>query len=594
MERFNLEREIPQPTVCTKLGPSLMADRRISVKFSHDGLAQWLPNGKITAGPNQTLPLSSNEGFLTMRFDVALFIAALLATPTATVAVDIVNTSSPAVDIPDPGTVVDSIVVTDSLSVADVNCTIDITHPFVGDLVVEIESPVSTMVSLTSLSGSSESDVRVTFDANGNPFGATLLASGIGFHMQSQGPGELDDFSGEDSAGTWTLSVSDTISTNSGQLNEWTLALSDTTGGPVVPVHDVCDFAIQIFDDTTTQFDTTFASESGFASDCDSALPTDVWYTLEIPCDGVYTASTCGSNFDTVLSVWDGTAACPTLAHAPIGCDDDTCGLQSEVSWPATAGDVVFLQVGGVGAVGSGQLSISSTAVPANDACLTATPIASGETPFVTVCATSDGVAFTCEGDTFAPIDIWFIYTANCTGQLNVDTFGADFDTSLAAWPAGVCPSGGTPSSFCSNDATDPSGIPTTQSALVIDVLVGETILLQVGGGNAEAVGHGAIHLTCLDSTTPTFRRGDANQDALFDISDPVYTLDALFGSGGGSACFDAMDANDDGNNDVADVVFCLSALFVLSASQPPAPGPTRCGVDPTADSLDCDQYDCL
>ncbi|MCA8962583.1 MAG: hypothetical protein KDC38_18790 [Planctomycetes bacterium] len=96
-------------------------------------------------------------------------------------------------------------------------------------------------------------------------------------------------------------------------------------------------------------------------------------------------------------------------------------------------------------------------------------------------------------------------------------------------------------------------------------------------------------------STGPTFRRGDVNDDSVFDISDAVFLLAALFIPGSDEAvCPDAADINDDGTNDVSDAVYGLATLFIPGSLPPPAPGPATCGGDPSADGLDpCDPTSC-
>lgn len=97
----------------------------------------------------------------------------------------------------------------------------------------------------------------------------------------------------------------------------------------------------------------------------------------------------------------------------------------------------------------------------------------------------------------------------------------------------------------------------------------------------------------CGPSGDPEFRRGDSNADGNFDISDAVYSLAALFTPGAPSpSCADAGDANDDGGYDISDAVYTLASLFTPGAPLPGAPHPT-CGVDPTADTLDCASYPC-
>jgi hypothetical protein len=83
------------------------------------------------------------------------------------------------------------------------------------------------------------------------------------------------------------------------------------------------------------------------------------------------------------------------------------------------------------------------------------------------------------------------------------------------------------------------------------------------------------------------FRRGNANDDNKIDVADPVFTLNALLRDGPEIACDDAADANDDGLVDVSDAVFSANYLF-LNGPVPPAPGPSSCGADPTADSVSC------
>jgi len=53
----------------------------------------------------------------------------------------------------------------------------------------------------------------------------------------------------------------------------------------------------------------------------------------------------------------------------------------------------------------------------------------------------------------------------------------------------------------------------------------------------------------------PVFQRGDSNADCSVDITDGVYTLNALFSGGRQPPCLDAADTNDDGVLNVTDSV---------------------------------------
>jgi hypothetical protein len=91
----------------------------------------------------------------------------------------------------------------------------------------------------------------------------------------------------------------------------------------------------------------------------------------------------------------------------------------------------------------------------------------------------------------------------------------------------------------------------------------------------------------------PAFRRGDANGDGRFDISDPITILRCLFLESNCALCADAGDANDDGFMNIADPSYLLNWRF-LAGPQPPLPFP-ECGADVTADGLrECDEFpDC-
>ncbi len=94
------------------------------------------------------------------------------------------------------------------------------------------------------------------------------------------------------------------------------------------------------------------------------AIERDLWYSWTALSSGTATISTCGSTaVNTKLAVYHGTG-CPLLA--PIACNDDACGQQSQVSFAAVAGNQYTLQLGSaIGtAGGSGSFAISVTLAP--------------------------------------------------------------------------------------------------------------------------------------------------------------------------------------------------------------------------------------
>src|SRR5262245_30926018 len=86
-----------------------------------------------------------------------------------------------------------------------------------------------------------------------------------------------------------------------------------------------------------------------------------------------------------------------------------------------------------------GSASARALAVPANDACANAVVINDGTTTVSTVGASTDGPA---PCDLLMGSDIWFKYTATCTGNWRVVACGSSFDTVLGAYDGCGCPPG--------------------------------------------------------------------------------------------------------------------------------------------------------
>ena len=84
--------------------------------------------------------------------------------------------------------------VTEDRTIAELDVTVNITHPNVPELIVELTSPQDTTVRLHDNSGSG-SGLTTRYDLEAEP----------------DGPGTMADFEGESTLGTWTLSVEDTI-----------------------------------------------------------------------------------------------------------------------------------------------------------------------------------------------------------------------------------------------------------------------------------------------------------------------------------------------------------------------------------------------
>ncbi len=84
------------------------------------------------------------------------------------------------------------------------------------------------------------------------------------------------------------------------------------------------------------------------------------------------------------------------------------------------------------------------------------------------------------------------------------------------------------------------------------------------------------------------FVRGDANNDGLFDVADPIFMLSYLFLNSVEPPCPDAADADNDGLLNITDPVFMVLYIFGIGVA-PPYPFPD-CGLEsyPDFDGLDC------
>lgn len=130
----------------------------------------------------------------------------------------------------------------------------------------------------------------------------------------------------------------------------------------------------------TLPFSTTQPAEEATSADDDPShcysSHHSVWFTYTARADGVVTASTAGSGYDTTLSAHTGTRG----ALTQVGCNDEAEGTsQSRVDIPVVAGVSYHFAVSAYRAGSAGSLTFSvaerATPAPANDAFAGAEPV---------------------------------------------------------------------------------------------------------------------------------------------------------------------------------------------------------------------------
>lgn len=136
---------------------------------------------------------------------------------------DVYDSTDTPLAIPDndPAGVSSVINVTNSVTVNDVNVSVNITHTWDGDLTLTLLSPTGTSVELSSGNGGQDDNYTgTTFDDAGtNP----ITSGSAPFTGTFQPEGSLASLNGESSVGNWTLMISDSANQDTGTLLDWSL-----------------------------------------------------------------------------------------------------------------------------------------------------------------------------------------------------------------------------------------------------------------------------------------------------------------------------------------------------------------------------------
>jgi subtilisin-like proprotein convertase family protein len=130
---------------------------------------------------------------------------------------DFVNDQNVAIPPITTTPVTSTIDVTDEVSIGELDVSVEISHQFTTDLIVELSSPSGTTVRLHDHSAAADpGGIFTRYDLETVP----------------DGPGTMSDFDGEPTLGSWTLSIEDTTYSGptTGNLQSWTLHVSTDDG----------------------------------------------------------------------------------------------------------------------------------------------------------------------------------------------------------------------------------------------------------------------------------------------------------------------------------------------------------------------------
>ncbi|MCH8119941.1 MAG: hypothetical protein IIC00_09460 [Planctomycetes bacterium] len=298
-------------------------------------------------------------------------------------------------------------------------------------------------------------------------------------------------------------------------------------GATSSPHNDDWFNALPVGDILNLPFDTTVATFDG-PGVC--MTTPNIWYcyTSIVPfiCD--VTVSLCGSEFDTMLAIYDGCETSPTLNNLIECNDDNSCGFQSEITFVAIPGHQYLIEVGGFNAnetSGRGKINISSNCnvppIGLNDECINATPIGNvWNLPFDTSTATQDG-----PGHCMTSQNIWYRYTAPSTGNVTVSLCGSSFDTKLAIYNGGDCDPAPGKMIECNDDFCG------RQSEITFGAIAGNQYLIEVGGWTSTDKGQGVLNVRVEGELPPQLSNDDCHNakqignvtNQLFDTSEATF-----------------------------------------------------------------------
>ncbi|MGM0577009.1 MAG: lamin tail domain-containing protein [Myxococcota bacterium] len=171
---------------------------------------------------------------------------------------------------------------------SEVFVQVDVDHPNLSDLTVNLYSPDNAKVPLVDGSGSGLADFHSTFPlSNSNP------------------AGDLCSLAGVEPSGLWKVQVCDNVSGNKGMLSSAAVWVGTRTTDPTVG--NTCDSAISVPVDGTTHnlAHSTECFANSTAGSCTGGDGHDIVYTLTLPTTMRVTATVQASEFDAGIYLTD-------------------------------------------------------------------------------------------------------------------------------------------------------------------------------------------------------------------------------------------------------------------------------------------------
>ena len=235
---------------------------------------------------------------------------------------------------------------------------------------------------------------------------------------------------------------------------------------------------------TTQQSTVSATTEAGeLMSKCSSNNTASVWYKFTPSADQNIMLDTMGSDYDSTLSIWTGTA------HPlnEVACNDDSQGKQSQLAYTFKAGTSYYIGITGyTGETGKLILNAKPIEALTNDNLANAIAVSSANYSNIQV-TTGASIEPTemiadCALSTLGN-SVWYKYTPATNQTAVFSTFGSDYNTLLSIWTGTQHPL----TQVACND--DTNGM---QSQIVTPLTAGTSYFINVAGvassgGTAES-----------------------------------------------------------------------------------------------------------
>jgi serine protease len=226
--------------------PALNADVTITPVVTAPGAGTLsVTTSTETATGFYNLTITGTSGELVKSRNVTLRVRAF-----GTVDLPFPSTDTP-INIPDnnPAGITSTISVQQPIAIEEVAVDVNITHTFIGDLVVSLTSPEGTTVVLHDRAGGSADDIHRTF---------VVPAA----------------FAGQQAAGDWVLAVQDLAGIDIGSLDDWTLHVIGVPGAATFGI-SASPASQSVAQGGSTSFAVDVASFGGFNGDVALSVVSD-------------------------------------------------------------------------------------------------------------------------------------------------------------------------------------------------------------------------------------------------------------------------------------------------------------------------------